>query len=219
MVVHPNRRKAVRGVLAFGIAAGACVYGAVLGELFAIGPALFFAACAVNLARTALNREPVLVADHAGIRSPAEDVSAPWSEVTAVGYAVRTYRGTTTHELRVYVRDGKAVLRRRAGQARLGRVNRHALMRDRFVVALDDRDTPPAEVAGSVEERFRLAAAADTLEPVERGTVRLLRRRGWSATRPAGSSLLAERADAFYEVTGGEAGLAQGYEAPRLDRR
>jgi hypothetical protein len=219
MVVHPNRHKAVRGVVAFGSAVGACVYGALIGELFAIAGALFFAACALNLARTALNREPVLVADHYGIRSPAEDVSAPWSEVHAVGYAVRTYKGTTTHELRVYVRDGEAVVRRRAGGTRLGRVNRHALLRDRFVVALDDRDTPPAEVAAAVEERFRLAAAADTLDLVERGTVRLVRRRGWSATRPAGSALLAERADAFYEVTGGEAGLAQGYEAPRLDRR
>ena len=167
LIVHANRRKAARGVVA---ALALAVASVLAGEreheydtfmLFVgIVWAGVFVLAALKLAKAARSSEPVLVADDLGIHSPGTDVSVPWSEVVAVDHEVgRTSFDSTTHTLKVSVRDAQAVLRRRVGDARCGRVDRAMLVRhDRLDIHLDDLSMPPAKIAAAVEERFRAAA-------------------------------------------------------------
>jgi hypothetical protein len=159
LVVRANRWKAALGAVAsVAMAVLAVLAGASdpsdLVLLAAIVWACVFAVGAVKLARTALRREPLLVADAAGIQAPAIGVSVPWSEVVAVDHETGTAVTSTTHTLRISVRDGEAVLRRRVGDAPLARLDRAVLVTyDRLDIALDDVSMPAAEVVAAIEKR------------------------------------------------------------------
>ena len=185
LVVEADRRKAARGAIASCVIAAICLLAAARGEpLVGVSGALLFGYCAFKLARTSRSPEPVLVADAVGVRLPRAGLSAAWNEVDGVGYAVNTFNGTTTHVLRISVRDPQAVLRRRSGDVRLRRSDRGMLVRhNRIDLQLDDLRTSPAEIAAEVEERFRSAGAADSLEEVD-SQERLVRRRGSAAVAP-----------------------------------